>query len=61
MKPEDLNIINYNDEGVGMLEDHVFVTEDTLKDKHDILVRFLAASQKGWQDAVKDQNAAVDS
>ena len=61
VKPEEINIINYNDEGVGMLEDHVFVTEQTMKDKRDILIRFLAASQKGWQDAVKDQNAAVDS
>jgi NitT/TauT family transport system substrate-binding protein len=61
LKPEDLNIISYNQEGVGMLEDHVFVTEQTLKDKRDMLVRFLAASQKGWQDAVKDQNAAVDA
>jgi NitT/TauT family transport system substrate-binding protein len=61
VKPEELNVINYNEEGVGMLEDHVFVTEDTLKNKKDILIRFLAASQKGWQDAVKDQNNAVDA
>ncbi len=61
VKSEDLNVINYNDEGVGMLEDHVFVTEDTLKNKRDILIRFLAASQKGWVDAVKNQAAAVDA
>ena len=61
VKPEDLNVINYNTEGVGMLEDHVFVTEDTLKNKKDMLAKFLAASQKGWQDAVKDPNAAVDA
>ncbi|HKP53798.1 MAG TPA: ABC transporter substrate-binding protein [Chloroflexia bacterium] len=61
VKPEELNIISYNDEGVGMLEDHVFVTEDTLKNKRDVLIRFLAASQKGWQDAVTDQTAAVDA
>ncbi len=61
IKPEDLNIISYNAEGVGMLEDHLFVTEDTLKAKKDVLAKFLAASQKGWQDAVKDQNYAVDA
>jgi len=61
LKPEDLNVISYNQEGVGMLEDHVFVTEQTMKDKKDMLTRFLAASQKGWQDAVKDQAYAVDS
>lgn len=57
----DINVINYNDEGVGMLQDHLFVTEDTMKSKRDVLIRFLAASQKGWQDAVNDQAFAVDS
>ncbi len=61
VKLEDLNIINYQTEGVGMLEDHVFVTEDTLKTKKDTLARFMAAAQKGWQDAVKDQPTAVES
>lgn len=61
VKPEDLNVINYNSEGVAMLEDHLFVTEDTLKNKKDMLAKFAAASQKGWQDAVKDQASAVDS
>jgi NitT/TauT family transport system substrate-binding protein len=61
VKPEELNVINYNDEGVGMLEDHVFTTEQNVKDKKDILVRFLAAAQLGWIDAIKDQAAAVES
>lgn len=61
VKPDDLNIISYNTEGVGMLEDHVFVTEDTLKAKKDVLAKFLAASQKGWVDAVKDPQYAVDA
>jgi NitT/TauT family transport system substrate-binding protein len=61
VKPEDLNIISYNAEGVGMLEDHVFVTEDTLKNKRDILTRFLAASQRGWIEAVRDHKYAVDA
>lgn len=61
VKPEDLNVLDYNTDGVGMLEDMVFATEDTIKNKKDALVKFLAASQKGWQDAIKDPNAAVDS
>ena len=61
VKADDLNVINYNTEGVAMLEDHVFVTEDTLKNKKDILAKFLAAAQKGWIDAVKDPQAAVDA
>ena len=61
VKPDELNIVNYNTEGVGMLEDHVFVTEDTLEAKKDVLAKFLAASQKGWVDAVKDPQYAVDA
>ncbi len=61
IKAEDLNVINYTTEGVGMLEDHLFVTEDTLKTKKEMLAKFAAASQKGWQDAVKDQAFAVDA
>lgn len=61
VKESDLNIINYTTEGVGMLEDHTFVTEDTLKNRRDVLIRFLAASQQGWIDAVADQKAAVDA
>ncbi len=61
VKPEDLNVISYSTEGVGMLEDHVFVTEDTLKNKKDVLAKFMAASQKGWQDAIKDQKYATEA
>jgi NitT/TauT family transport system substrate-binding protein len=61
VKPEELNVIRYNDEGVGMLEDHVFTTEQNVTDKKDILTRFLAAAQKGWITAVKDQTSGVDS
>jgi NitT/TauT family transport system substrate-binding protein len=60
VKAEDLNVVNYTSEGVGMLEDHVFVTEDTLKNKKDLLVKFMAASQHGWQDAVQNPTAATD-
>jgi len=61
VKADDLNVISYTTEGVGMLEDMVFVTEDTLKSKKDVLAKFLAASQKGWQEAIKDPQGAVDS
>lgn len=61
VKAEELNVIDYNAEGVGMLEDMVFATEDTVKNKKDVLAKFLAASQKGWIDAIKDPNYAVDA
>jgi NitT/TauT family transport system substrate-binding protein len=56
----DLNVLRYNDEGVGMLEDNLFSTEDMVRNKPDLVQRFVRASMKGWQDAVNDQSGAVD-
>lgn len=57
---DDLNVLRYNDEGVGMLEDNLFATEDMVKNKPDLVQRFVRASLKGWQDSVNDQAGAVD-
>ncbi len=50
-KPDDLVVIDFNQEGTAMLEDGMFAREDWLKDaKHkDIGARFLRASLKGWE------------
>ena len=47
---EDLLVFNYRDEGVGMLEDGLYVLEDDLEDPAfvDKMVRFVRASMKGW-------------
>ncbi|WP_315071252.1 ABC transporter substrate-binding protein [uncultured Clostridium sp.] len=55
---DDLNIIDMNDEGVAMMEDCLFVNSDWAGKNKDLLVKFLKASIKGWQDAVKDPEAA---
>ena len=49
-KPEDLSVINYNDVGTAMLQDHVFASEKWLAEagNEDIAVKFLRASFKGW-------------
>ena len=50
--PEDtLTVFNYTDEGVGMLEDGLYVLEERLEDEEfvDQLVRFVRASKKGWE------------
>jgi NitT/TauT family transport system substrate-binding protein len=58
---DDLNVIRYNDEGVGMLEDNLFATEDMISTKPDLVQRFVRASMKGWQSAIDDQQGAVDT
>src|SRR5436305_8085979 len=49
VKPEELNVIDYNKEGVGMLEDNLFATEAMARDKKDLVQRFVRASVKGWR------------
>lgn len=55
-----LNIIRYNDQGVGMLEDNLFTTADIANTRTDLVKRFVRASIRGWQDAVVNQADAVN-
>lgn len=50
-QPSDLVVIDFNDVGTAMLQDHVFARESWLAEEgnEDIAIRFLAASFKGWQ------------
>ena len=59
---EDLNIIDFNQEGTAMLEDGIFVNEAWIADplNQDIAVRFLRASFKGWIRCRDDQDACID-
>lgn len=61
LAPEDLVVFNYRAEGVGMLEDGLYVLEDKLADPafKDVLVRFVRASMKGWKDAVENPAEAA--
>ena len=61
LKPEDLKVFNYRDEGVGMLEDGLYTTEDKLKDPAfvDKMARFVKASMKGWDYAREHPDEAA--
>jgi NitT/TauT family transport system substrate-binding protein len=49
-KPEELNVINFNDVGTAMLQDGVMARESWLKQpgNEDLAVKFLRATFKGW-------------
>jgi len=49
-QPEDFNVINYADYGVGMLQDAVWASEERLSDPayQDLAQRFVTASFEGW-------------
>ena len=50
-QPEDFNVVNYTDEGVGMLQDAIWADSGRLADDAeygDLAVSFVAASMEGW-------------
>ncbi len=49
-KPEDLNVIDYNDVGTAMLQDALFARASWLAEagNEDVAIRFLKASLQGW-------------
>ncbi len=56
---EELTVIDFNDEGVAMMQDCMFVSQEWIEDNEDLFVRFLRASLKGWADAVEDPEGAA--
>jgi NitT/TauT family transport system substrate-binding protein len=50
-QPEDLNVVSYEEEGVGMLQDAIWADAEKLGSDdayRDIAVRFVTASLQGW-------------
>ena len=61
MKPEQLTVFKYEDQGVATLEDGLYATEKSIADAKmaEKLAKFVKASMKGWDYAVKNQDEAV--
>jgi NitT/TauT family transport system substrate-binding protein len=59
---DDLVTFNYLDEGIGMLEDGLYVLEDNLGDPEfvDKMTRFVRASMKGWKYAEQNPEEAAE-
>ena len=59
---DELVVFNYRDEGVGMLEDGLYVLEEDLEDPAfvDKMVRFVRASMKGWEYARENPDEAAE-
>jgi len=49
-QPEDLNVIDWNDVGTAMLQDHIFANAEWLAEEgnEEIATAFIAASIQGW-------------
>jgi len=61
LKPEELSVFKYEDQGVATLEDGLYVMGERLKDPAfaNKMVRFVRASMKGWKWAEKNPDAAA--
>jgi len=61
MKADDLIVFKYEDQGVATLEDGLYTLQKSLDDPKmaDKLARFLKATMKGWDYAIKHQDEAV--
>ncbi len=62
-QPEDINVIDYNKVGVGMLQDSIWADADRLASDpkyEETTVKFLKASIKGWIFAMNDPQKAAD-
>ena len=59
--PDQLVTFNYLQEGVGVMEDGLYVLEDSLKDEafKDKMVKFVRASMKGWKYAEEHTDEAA--
>jgi NitT/TauT family transport system substrate-binding protein len=60
-KPDQLVVFKYSDEGVATLEDGLYAMEPKLKDPAFVakLAKFVAASEKGWDWAKKNDKEAA--
>jgi NitT/TauT family transport system substrate-binding protein len=60
--PDNLTIFNYTEMGNDLLEDGLYVMEDTLEDpaKVDAYTRFVRASMKGWAYALENPDEAAE-
>ena len=61
IKPDDLVVFKYQDQGVATLEDGLYVLEDKLKDPafKEKMVKFVRASMKGWKYAEEHTDEAA--
>jgi NitT/TauT family transport system substrate-binding protein len=61
MKADQLTVFKYEDQGVATLEDGLYALEKSIADPKmaDKLAKFVKASMKGWDYAVKNQDEAV--
>lgn len=60
VKGLDVGTLNLQDYGITLYQQIYGVTEETLETKRDQLVAALKAESRGWQEAIKDNELAIE-
>ncbi|MBD0380252.1 ABC transporter substrate-binding protein [Paenibacillus sp. WST5] len=60
VKETDLNVFNFDDAGVAMLEDTLIAKKDWVDKNHDLAIKAVRATLKGWKYAIEHQDEVVD-
>lgn len=60
VKETDLHVFNFDDAGVAMLEDTLIAKKDWVDKNHDLAVKAVKATMKGWNYAIEHQDEVVD-
>jgi len=61
VKPEDLTIFKYADFGMAFYGNGLIASPALMQNNPDVLKRFARAVVKGWRDAIKDPDAAIEA
>lgn len=59
VKYEDVNIIYYGDHGLDVYGNAILASRAALKDKRDLVKKFVAASVRGWREAIADPAGTI--
>ncbi|TWH47917.1 ABC transporter substrate-binding protein [Sporomusa sp. KB1] len=60
LKPSDIDVIDLEKEGTGMLEDCLIVNSEWLAKNPELAAKFMKATMRGWAEACKDPAAATE-
>lgn len=60
LNANDLNVIDLEQEGSGMLEDCLITNTEWLANNQEVAAKFMKATMRGWAEACKDPAAATE-
>ena len=60
LEGEDVNVLKFRDYGVKVYADTIFTTKELIEKNQEKVKKFVNASIKGWQEAIKNPEKAID-